>query len=204
MLSRRWQMWFVPTRQSLIVGLALVGYLPHALMLPLPVGPSKDRSRPYPCQDRRCGCRSAEECWRSCCCFSPADKRAWAEKHGVEAPVLAPMSAPGGWNKPRQCESALAVANPPASPCSCCQPRGEPDPPPPSAPEPSITWWVAVEAQHCQGESDASPQTRPSLPPPSRVTWLLDLAPHGPVQTHSLLAYTSTHRPPVPPPRNWN
>lgn len=48
--------------------------------LPLPVrSPSgKDRSLPFPCQDRPCGCMSAAQCWRKCCCFTDQEKLAWA------------------------------------------------------------------------------------------------------------------------------
>jgi hypothetical protein len=46
----------------------------------------KDRSRPYPCQDRPCGCVSADECWHHCCCFTNKQKVAWAHEHGVTPP----------------------------------------------------------------------------------------------------------------------
>jgi hypothetical protein len=46
-----------------------------AMLLPLPFAPQpqnspeKDSSEPFPCQHRPCGCRSAEQCWKKCCCF---------------------------------------------------------------------------------------------------------------------------------------
>lgn len=63
-----------------------------ACVLPVPYGrPShldKDASSPFPCQNRPCGCRSAEQCWKKCCCFTHAQKLAWAEQHGIVAPQL--------------------------------------------------------------------------------------------------------------------
>lgn len=39
----------------------------------------KDGSVPFPCQNRPCGCRSASGCLKKCCCFTPAQKSAWAK-----------------------------------------------------------------------------------------------------------------------------
>ena len=61
-----------------------------ASFFPLPVGTrstsDKDQSEPYPCQHRPCGCNSAEQCWKSCCCFTNAQKLVWAKEHGVTPP----------------------------------------------------------------------------------------------------------------------
>lgn len=46
----------------------------------------KDRSQPFPCQHRPCGCRSADQCWKRCCCFTQAQKLAWAKRNGVTPP----------------------------------------------------------------------------------------------------------------------
>ena len=58
--------------------------------LPLPAvaaAPQKDRGQPFPCMDRPCGCMNAQQCWRSCCCFSMQEKLAWAEAHHIEPPA---------------------------------------------------------------------------------------------------------------------
>ena len=63
-----------------------------AILLPLPIAPvaqidpGKDTSQPFPCQNRPCGCRSAEQCWKKCCCFTNSQKVAWAKVNGVELP----------------------------------------------------------------------------------------------------------------------
>ena len=63
-----------------------------AILLPLPIAPvaqnnsGKDTSQPFPCQNRPCGCRSAEQCWKKCCCFTNSQKVAWAKANGVDLP----------------------------------------------------------------------------------------------------------------------
>ena len=91
-----------------IVRLVTVAYALVALGLPLPVGtagdvpglaaPSgaiaarlvaaKDRSRPFPCMNSPCGCGSAEQCFDACCCHTPAERLAWARRHGLGTAVL--------------------------------------------------------------------------------------------------------------------
>lgn len=51
-----------------------------------PVG--KDTSAPFPCQHRACGCRSAQQCWKKCCCFTNTQKVAWARKNQVQLPAF--------------------------------------------------------------------------------------------------------------------
>ncbi|MEP3479042.1 MAG: hypothetical protein ABJZ55_07340 [Fuerstiella sp.] len=54
--------------------------------LPYSAAPAKDSSVPYPCMNRPCGCDSAEQCWRSCCCFTNQQKVTWAKKNSVVLP----------------------------------------------------------------------------------------------------------------------
>jgi len=83
--------------------LAILGYLLVASGLPLPLGgvsstatdgaaakriAAKDRSRPFPCMDKACGCATANQCFTSCCCNTPAETLAWARAHHVEPAVL--------------------------------------------------------------------------------------------------------------------
>lgn len=92
-----------------------------ASLIPLPVltfaTGGKDRSRPFPCQDRPCGCRSAEQCWKKCCCFTDSQKVAWAKSQGVKAPAFviaaaakeqpAAVCRTGGCEKCRQASQQL-------------------------------------------------------------------------------------------------
>lgn len=63
-----------------------------AMLFPLPIAPppqnsqEKDSSEPFPCQNRPCGCQSAEQCWRKCCCFDNTQKIAWAKANNVKVP----------------------------------------------------------------------------------------------------------------------
>jgi hypothetical protein len=53
----------------------------------------KCQSQPYPCQNRPCGCASAEQCWRQCCCFTNVEKIAWARKQSVTLPAYVVQAA---------------------------------------------------------------------------------------------------------------
>jgi hypothetical protein len=35
-----------------------------------------------------CGCKTAEQCWRSCCCHSLAERLAWARARGIQPPAF--------------------------------------------------------------------------------------------------------------------
>jgi hypothetical protein len=78
---------FWPSRQQIIAIVLLVVSVAVHLPLPHSVSPGKvkkDLSRPFPCQDRPCGCLSAEHCKKKCCCFTADQKLAWARSHGVD------------------------------------------------------------------------------------------------------------------------
>jgi hypothetical protein len=120
--------------------LAIAGYAVLATGLPLPLGmlalrgdavadtrlAAKDRSRPFPCMDKPCGCATAEQCFANCCCHTPAERLAWAKAHSVEPAVLvslerrvaadaAPAEPAGG------CCAAKATKKP-----TCCSDHGVP------------------------------------------------------------------------------
>jgi hypothetical protein len=85
-----------------ITWMAIIGYTLVASGLPLPLGmlaprgdvvadtrlAAKDRSRPFPCMDKPCGCATAEQCFANCCCHTPAERLAWAKARRVEPAVL--------------------------------------------------------------------------------------------------------------------
>ena len=79
-LENSWQQWIT------LLFLAVF----FAALIPVPVslvqlGYQKDRSEPFPCQDRPCACRSAAQCRKRCCCFTVEQKQAWGRRHGVKA-----------------------------------------------------------------------------------------------------------------------
>jgi hypothetical protein len=106
-----------------------------AMLMPLPFGPlqpdptEKDRSQPFPCQNRPCGCRSAEQCWKKCCCFNNSQKIAWAKANKVAVPdyvLAASQKEPTNVEVcclPSQ-KTASDVARQSKSRCSQCEQRG--------------------------------------------------------------------------------
>jgi hypothetical protein len=78
---------------KLLVGLALLSFTVSGLGIPLPAVSVKDHNVPFPCQDHACGCTSAEQCWRNCCCFTATERWAWAKAHHVEPPAYAERPA---------------------------------------------------------------------------------------------------------------
>jgi hypothetical protein len=114
-----------------------------AMLLPLPMAtlPSssteKDLSEPFPCQNRPCGCRSADQCWKKCCCFNDVQKVAWAKANHVKVPgfVLAAAKQAGAHSpkkadfyalkKPAyRCSRCIAKKQKPTK-SSCCQQQYE-------------------------------------------------------------------------------
>jgi hypothetical protein len=80
----------------------LVGILVEIAGIPVVSVARKDRSRPYPCQDRPCGCASADECWHHCCCMNNKEKLAWARAHGVTPPDFVVAAAAQEDDQPAQ------------------------------------------------------------------------------------------------------
>ena len=79
------------------ISVLLVLMLCVVFVLPIPIaefssqakpagGSGKDTTVPFPCMQKSCGCRTAEDCWRGCCCSTNAQKLAWAKKHNVTVP----------------------------------------------------------------------------------------------------------------------
>src|SRR5579862_211934 len=89
-------------RRTVVVGLALIAYLAGAVGVPVPASVYKPSAQPFPCQHHACGCMTAQQCWKQCCCFGAQEKLAWAETHQVQPPPEAQDPGAGGWNQPRQ------------------------------------------------------------------------------------------------------
>lgn len=79
--------------RSAIALLVLVSVLLSAV--PIPLGwKAKPRSgtQAFPCQNCHCGCATPEQCWTNCCCFTPAERHAWAIENDVEPPSYAVLA----------------------------------------------------------------------------------------------------------------
>ena len=210
------------SRQRILIWCAVWGYALVASGLPLPFGvvqpvgdgaardavgrrlAAKDRSRPFPCMDKTCGCATAEQCFTSCCCHTPAETLAWARSHGVEPAVLAALARRAGVvvavTPPRGCCSAASDPEP-----SCCAASAATAAVPPQrAAEPAAgaPRTVTLRALLACGGIVAQWSAVAAAPPPARLTALpmLDLSVEPLViGDESLL--TQRPAPESPPPR---
>jgi hypothetical protein len=211
-----------PLVRRIPASLALVSYLITALGFPLPAAGRKEADQPFPCQNHPCGCLSAEQCWRSCCCFTPEQRWAWAREHHVKPPAYAePPQQDKGWSTHRLRDRAGGKATTQAA-CACCQPaltaksccaaqkdrrschesvdhQSAKGSRPPS--RPGVRWALGMAAQHCQGLSTLWVSGGAVLPPPARLAWNPYLAPEGWLAYPDSLPLGLSIIPPDPPPR---
>ena len=163
--------------------LAIAGYAILASGLPLPLGmltphghavadtrlAAKDRFRPFPCMDKPCGCATAEQCFRNCCCHTPAQRLAWAKAHRVEPAVLAALekrvAADAVGAKPAGvCCAAKATKKP-----DCCSDRGVP--PRNLADEPGVyADYQSLAAEPTGDDSEPASPDEPTQSPPRMRT----------------------------------
>lgn len=76
------------SRKRLTAALLLVLLSIACVPIPFSFAPpktGKESATPFPCQNRPCGCRTAEQCKKKCCCFSTEQKLAWAKRNGLNA-----------------------------------------------------------------------------------------------------------------------
>ncbi len=219
MISRLRTVWRRQARRAVALIVLLIVCV---RIVPIPLmpatGPEKDRSAPFPCQHRPCGCRSAEQCWRKCCCFTNIQKLAWAKANGVQPPeyVVAaakkeqPVSTCGTrgcchkTTKPlvlaiKNAESTASVK----SQRSCCEkPRKLPNPSAKTPVESQADVVIIALAEECQGHSsfwNSLPWLilpEPIVPPAFLADDREQLLPVSEV------ALSVSDRPPVPPPRS--
>lgn len=189
---------------GVLVGIcAVVVPLPVAIPVPSNSAGQKDLSQPFPCMNRPCGCRSAEECWKQCCCFTNVEKVAWAEANQVRIPnfVVVAAEKESSADKPCCCsaESKTDAARKPDKAANgvagtCCSDRKmESAKAPAVKPDRTevslfgktsvrIKWVLAVKAAECQGQSVFCL----TLPPAVIPTWV-QLPPEPPTIAESRL-----------------
>jgi len=130
--------------RSLLTWLAILGYGVLALGLPLSTGvrsptavqgqvdvarmiAEKDRAIPFPCMNSLCGCASAEQCFRQCCCTTLAKRLAFARRHRLNAALVASLEArigQAGGSMNREPRGSCCATERPAA--ACCESQGEP------------------------------------------------------------------------------
>lgn len=169
-----------------------------AALFPLPVGwqsrSVKDLSQPFPCQNRPCGCRSAQQCWKKCCCFTNAQTVAWAKAHQVQPPQAVLAAARRESSKTERRATTC---------CRTVPPQAVPETPPPAARAEGgrVIYWMTALAQQCQGQ----PWLWSTLPwailPEVDVSPVCGCRPGEKLGLSSATLLVRGERPPVPPPR---
>jgi hypothetical protein len=137
--------------------LAILGQVISVVGLPLPSASAKDRSTPFPCQHRACGCMSARDCWRSCCCFSAGQRVAWARDHEVEPPSSLVEEA-------AQEECCSEEKKP------CCSAK-QTEKGKSNGAAAKTPWLLVMQARHCRGSASDSDTGVPSIPPGLPTDW---------------------------------
>jgi hypothetical protein len=178
----RW-LWWTSTWRSLTrrlpARLALVCYVFAAIGLPLPAFPGKAVGQPFPCQDHPCGCRTAEQCWRHCCCSSVEEHWAWARANHIEPPSYATRPADEGWNTTPLHDQANG--QPASEDHSCChttadhdtttQDTSGPEAEKEATPPVGTRWLSSAATLRCHGAGALWLSGGAQVPPPPLVTW---------------------------------
>jgi hypothetical protein len=171
------------------LGFPLCGWLSLALFvfvisgLPIPVPFARDVSQAFPCMFHRCGCRDAQQCWKSCCCHTPSQRLAWAKAHDVQPPaeVAERLKAdcPDGSCETRQ-------------PCCAKQPAKQP-----------ALGISLIAALKCRGQHELTAGV-PICLPPHPLDWqpMLSVVDRSAAVLPSILCWIES--PPDPPPRAAN
>ena len=147
--------------RRLFVGLCVFAHLAATIGFPIrqPVE-TVPTAATFPCQQRRCGCNSADNCWRSCCCYSAQEKLVWAKEHGVTPPEYAIAAAEEEALAQRSCcrqdlATNIALDQSDDSPGGCCKSSPVSESKVSSAPESDWDWVIGIQARKCQGLSSS-------------------------------------------------
>lgn len=176
-----WRNWY----RAAITWCSVAWYVLIAIGVPLPIGGEKDLSRPFLCMHKNCGCRNAEQCYRSCCCHTAAERVAFALSHGQTPP--AELLAAADMEAPRVSPKK-----------SCCSKGGCDSGEPAAHVEPAPL--VIQDALSCRGAGHAMSDAGAAVLPLAvevRVSW----DELGVCLLLSELAPTRSIEPPSPPPR---
>jgi hypothetical protein len=219
MSLRGWKNWCSALRRRVIVGLVLMSHLASIFGLPLPASAFKAGGEPYGCQDSPCGCQSAEQFWKGCCCMSPEQRWAWAREHQVEPPSYA--ERPGNsFSKSSCCKPRVAIAS-----SSCCSKKAATPTEPSTSPDvhmsekspkdrglgshpiqsqAGLRWSLGLAAQRCQGQSSHWTSAGAAIPPAPPVHWSPGTTAVGWLEPEISCLDDWPTSPPEPPPRPDN
>lgn len=195
MASLRWQALNRTAAWLLIVQQALVG-----AALPCPAAPAKHSAERFPCENCSCGCGTAEQCWRNCCCYTQRQKVAWAREHNVVVPAFVAAVADQ--------EAAAAKPSKPAKCPHCATKEARSDDSAARAHRDrkdeggNALDVCLIKALRCHGAADFWQAAGASWPGSEPVAWRValnltgEIPPIAPIQ-----AILSSPTPPTPPPK---
>jgi hypothetical protein len=176
-------------RRSTVAGIALAGYLAAIGGFPLPVPhAAKSDGQPFPCQHHGCGCRDADHCWNSCCCFTTQQRLAWAREHRIELPSHLQALLAARLNPPRACCAHGYQAQ-----------GADRQAKPASSPGVELVWSNLL--RQCRGLDTMWIGSGAVTPPPAATTWTYDWQPREWLSTIVANREPIAFEPAVPPPR---
>jgi hypothetical protein len=198
--------------------LALTSYFAFTIGFPLPRLLAKGRGQPFLCQSHDCGCRSAEQCWQHCCCFSAEERWSWAQEQHVQPPAYAERPSTQGWNRPRlrDRECAACPKKPSTEPdelkrASCCADHEREklcckssNAEKPVAKPSQSTGLPRIAAQHCHGLKGQWTSGGTGVSPIPVTSWQLLLPPGTWVTVKNTSSLIANLVPPDPPPRTFS
>jgi hypothetical protein len=202
----RLRSWRLLRYRLCVTGVGIV-YLLVALEIPLPVFAHKETGQLFPCQDHPCGCQTAEQCWRGCCCFTAEERWAWARDHHIEPPAYAEKPASNGWNTVKlrdrasqKCTSA-SCCSAQTQRTSCCQSSAGRSEQASCSTQNRVRWATTLNAWRCRGYSTVWVSAGAVLPLLPVVAWNPDWTPPARLALFSRHADRVPVIPPDPPPR---
>jgi hypothetical protein len=191
-------------RRGLTVA-AVMAFFVAALGVPLPRGAVKDRSVPFPCMDRACGCHDAAECKAHCCCFTSDEKLAWAADHDVDPEPFVDEQALVDAGSGRAADGETPPCHEGAV-AACCAKKALA---PPAAERLELqratdepTEFLSIAAfRQCTGLSPLWTWLGAALPPAKSLDYEFQWVVTGRVATWNCHPTSLTFSPPTPPPR---
>lgn len=171
---------FTRTLQAWTAAISCAVLLVSSVGLPLPTIATKDGSKPFPCLKRACGCQTADDCWKKCCCFTDEEKLAWARENGVTPPDEVVARVAARRNQPIEItensgscchhakKSCCHEAEPESTSNSCCHTNKSAKVPDVSS-STEVKFVVAMEAAKCSGVHLSWICVKTGMTPPTPV-----------------------------------
>jgi hypothetical protein len=159
-----------------------------------PEATAEHEATPYPCQGHQCGCRSAEQCWSHCCCFTASQRLAWAAANHVEPPADLAATVAAENSAEHLCEAGVPVH-------SCCHKHAVAHHEPELKTKPASR--PGFHATKCHGINTLWVTTGAVVPPQIAIAWNFDWTVVGTVPNYLCSVTAVPDLPAVPPRRDF-